>query len=148
MSDQVLAGLTEDDLDVLVSVALRRAEILDELDSRSAGEAWREVMEYEKRLAELTRAAEISGGVARVGAVAAALAAGERLAAQELSAQYLAESSLPQERRAAIDRVFQENQERLAVRFPAIGRTGRLLELDKWRAAMSRQRDVVFPRTA
>ena len=110
MSDRALTGrLTEDELDVLVSVALRRAEILDEIDAPGAGEAWREVMEYEKRLAALTSPAEITGGIARVGAVAAALAAGERLLAQQLSTQYLAEALLPAERRAAIARVFQED---------------------------------------
>ncbi len=111
MSDRAFAGrLTEDELDVLVSVALRRAEILDEIDAPGAGEVWREVMEYEKRLAALTSPAEITGGIARVGAVAAALAAGERLLAQRLSAQYLAEDLLPVESRAAIARVFQEDE--------------------------------------
>lgn len=149
MSDRILAGrLTEDELDVLVSVALRRAEILDEIDSPGAGEAWREVMEYETRLAALTSPAEITGGIARAGAVAAALAAGERLLAQQLSAQYLAEASLPVERRAAISRVFQEDEKRLASRFSALSRSGLLAELPKWRAALSQQTGGVFPRAA
>ncbi len=151
MSEQVFAGrLTEDELDVLVSVALRRAEILDEIDSPGAGEAWREVMEYEKRLAALTSPAEITGGIARVGAVAAALAAGERLVAQQLSAQYLAEAVLPVERRAAISRVFQEDEQRLASRFSALGWSGRLSELARWRVALSQQSagGGVFPRAA
>ena len=149
MSDRALTGrLTEDELDVLVSVALRRAEILDEIDSPGAGEAWREVMEYETRLAALTSPAEITGGIARVGAVAAALAAGERLLAQQLSAQYLAEALLPVERRAAIARVFQEDEERLASRLSALSRSGRLSELAKWRVALAQQTGGVFPRAA
>ena len=106
MSGQAAPGPVEDELDVLVSTAIRRAESLDEIDASSAGEAWREVMEYEKRLAAVTSPDEIAGGVARVGAIAAALAAGERAEAKALSVQYLAEDLLPPERRAAIERVF------------------------------------------
>lgn len=139
-----MIALTEDELDTLVSIAIRRAEILDDMQSPSANEAWHEVMLYEERIAMITPAAEIPGGVARVGAVAAALAAGQRLEASRLAAQYLAEDSLPPERRGAIERVFQEHQDRRARHFPALAGSGRLAELDKWRAIASTN-PRVFP---
>lgn len=112
----ILIGLTEDELDTLVSVAIRRAEVLEALKSPRASDAWAEIMAYEARLAEITRPEEIPGGVARVGAVTAALAAGRRSEASRLATLYLAEAQLPSERRAAIQRAFQEDQERLARR--------------------------------
>lgn len=143
----VLTSLTEDELDTLVSIAIRRAEILDELKSPGASEAWSEIMAYEKRLAEITRPEELPGGVARVGAVSAALAAGRRSEASRLALMYLAEPQLPSERRAAIQRALEEDQEHLARRFPALSKSGRLAELAEWRATASRDLRV-FPRAA
>lgn len=112
--------LTEDELDTLVSIAIRRAELLDDIGSPTANDAWQEVMVYEERLAMITSADEITGGVARVGAIRAALAAGQRLDADRLASQYLNDAALPAERRAAISQVLREDQERLARRFPAL----------------------------
>lgn len=137
--------LTEDDLDTLVSIAIRRAEILDELGSSAARDAWNEVMLYEEQLATITPPEEIPGGIARVGAVAAALSAGQRLDAERLASKYLAETLLPAERREAIARAFQDDREFLARRFPALSRIGRLTELDEWRSDNSRN-PCVFPR--
>jgi hypothetical protein len=146
MSDgsPLLSGLTEDELDTFVSIAIRRAEILDEQMSPQAGDAWSEVMTYEARLAEITRPEDLPGGVARVGAVTAALAAGRRSEASRLAGLYLAEASLPAERREAIRRAFQEDQERLGPRFPALSKSGRLAELPGWRAQAARA-PRVFP---
>jgi uncharacterized protein (DUF697 family) len=99
--------LTESQLDGLVSVAIRRAEELDDLGEPSQ-DAWREVMTYEERLADLTSPSKIAGGIARAGAVRAALAAGMRGHAERLATKYLAEESLPAERRTAIERAFRE----------------------------------------
>jgi hypothetical protein len=143
----VLTSLTEDELDTLVSVAIRRAEVLEELKSPRASDAWSEIMAYEERLAEITRPEEIPGGVARVGAVTAALAAGRRSEASRLASVYLSEAQLSSERRAAIQRAFQEDQERLARRFPALSKSGRLAELAEWRARAARDLRV-FPRAA
>lgn len=140
-------SLTEEELDTLVSIAIRRAELLDDAGSPTANEAWHEVMVCEERLAAITRAEDITGGVARVGAVRAALAAGQRLEAARLASQYLAEDSLPTERRRAIERVFEEDQERLARHFPALAKSGRLAELDEWRANTCRN-PRVFPLAA
>ena len=147
MTDAAPIALTEDELDVLVSIAIRRAEILDEAELPAAGEAWREVTVYEQRLAALTRPEEIPGGVARVGAVAAALAAGERDEAARLAGQYFAEHALPFERRAAIERVFHEDHLRLAQRFPALAKSGVMSELGEWRVSSSKN-PRVFPRAA
>lgn len=147
MTNTALTILTEGELDTLVSIAIRRAELLDDMGSPAATDAWREVMAYEERLATITRPEDITGGVARVGAVRAALAAGERLEAARLASQYLAEESLPHERRIAIERAFQEDRERLARRFPTLAKSGRLAELDEWRASTSRN-PRVFPLAA
>jgi hypothetical protein len=142
-----LITLTEDELDTLVSVAIRRAEVLDETGSPLADETWREVMVYEERLASITPADEIPGGIARVGAVTAALAAGERHEALRLASQYLDEELLPPERRAAIERAFKEDRERLAERFPALAKSGKLAELEEWRGSASKKLRV-FPHAA
>lgn len=107
MTDFVADTFSEDQLDSLVSVAIQRAEELDDLGVPSQ-DAWREVMTYEERLAELTSPSEIAGGIARAGAVRAALAAGMRAHAERLAGKYLAEESLPAERRTAIERAFRE----------------------------------------
>ena len=103
---------TEDELDRLVSIAIQRAEILDDLHSPAAEEAWREVMLFEEQLARITPAAEMAGGVARVGAVRAALSAGDRVGAARLASLYLAEESLPRERWVAVERAFEEDREK------------------------------------
>lgn len=110
MTKKALIALTEDELDTLVSIAIRRAEILDDAGLPMANDAWHEVMVYEERLAMITCAAEITGGIARVGAVRAALAGGRRLEAARLASQYLAEDSLPAERRMAIEQAFHEDR--------------------------------------
>jgi hypothetical protein len=147
MTNNGLVALSEDELDTLVSIAIRRAEILEDAQSPAANDAWQEVMVYEERLATITSPSDISGGVARAGAVRAALAAGRRLDASSLASRYLAEAELPAERRAAIDRAFQEDRDLLAQRFPAIARSGRLAELEQWRAVTSANPHV-FPQAA
>jgi hypothetical protein len=145
MTNTASFATTEDELDTLVSIAIRRAEILDDEGSPAADEAWHEVSAYEQRLAAITAPSEIAGGVARVGAVRAALAAGHRAEAESLASKYLAETQLPAERRAAMERVFQEDRDRRARHFPAIAKSGRLAELAGWRAAAAAQNSRVFP---
>lgn len=147
MIETSFKALTEDELDILVSIGIRRAELLDDMRSPAAGDAWYEVMVYEEHLAMTTDPAEITGGVARAGAVRAALAAGKRSEAARLALMFLAEDALPPERRAAIERAFLEDQNRRAQRFQALARTGRLAELDEWRANTSKN-PRVFPLAA
>ena len=145
--NKTLNTLTEDDLDALVSIAIRRAEVLDDARSGAASDAWREVRLYEEKLATLTPADNITGGIARVGAVRAALASGARQEAARLEAQYLDDPLLPTERRDALKRVFDEDRHRLADRFPSLAKQGRLTELQEWRAKLS-DNPCVFPRVA
>jgi hypothetical protein len=148
MTDTVSIARTEDELDTLVSIAIRRAELLDDIHSPAADDAWHEVMVWEQRLAAITEPSGVAGGVARVGAVWAALAAGNRAEAERLASKYLAESPLPAERQEAIARVFQEDQERLSQRYPALAKSGRLAELAEWRASVTSQNPRVFPAAA
>ena len=139
MTSTGLSAPTEDELDMLVSIAIRRAELLAEMKSPMSAGAWREVMAYEESLARITQPAEIAGGVARAGAVTAALAAGQRLDAQRLASQYLAEDALPAERRNVIERAIKQDEKRLAEHFPALNKQGRLrwiAELDSWRSSV------------
>lgn len=139
MTSTGLSAPTEDELDMLVSIAIRRAELLAEIKSPMSAGAWREVMAYEENLARITQPAEIAGGVARAGAVTAALAAGERLDAQRLASKYLAEDALPAERRIMIERAITQDAKRLAEHFPALTKQGRLrwiAELDSWRSSV------------
>jgi hypothetical protein len=139
--------LTEDELDTLVTIALRRAEILDEAGSQAASEAWQEVSIYEERLAAIIAPTEIAGGIARVGAVRAALAAGQWPKAARLRSVYLGEPELPPGRRAAIELAFREDQERRAEYLPALVKSGRLKELAEWQDAMCNV-PRVFPQSA
>ena len=147
MTSTGLSAPTEDELDMLVSIAIRRAEVLGDMKSPMSVAAWHEVMAYEEHLARITRPTEIAGGVARAGAVMAALASGRRSDAHRLASQYLAELALPSERRDVIERAIKQDGERLAEQFPALtkqGHLGWIAELGQWRSsALANPR--VFP---
>jgi hypothetical protein len=132
MSSTPLRRPTEDELDSLVTGAILRAEVLQDEGSPSAASAWREVLEYERLLAQITAPTSVEGGVARVGAVFAALAAGDRVEATRL-AELFREENLPDERRAALERVFSDDLERRGQRFPYLARAGRIEALDDWK---------------
>lgn len=137
MTSTDLSAPSEDELDMLVSIAIRRAELLVDMKSPMSTAAWHEVMAYEEQLARITPPTEIAGGVARAGAVMAALAAGRRFDAQRLASQYLAEDTLPSERRNVIESAIKQDAKRLAEHFPALtkqGRLGWIAELDTWRS--------------
>lgn len=147
MSIAPLNVLTEEELDVLVSIAIRRAEFLDDVSSPSAGDAWHEVMLYEEQLSAITKPMDVPGGIARVGAVSAALAAGRRSDADKLAEGYLSDAQLPEERRLAISRALKEDEEEFNKHYPLLAKRGLLNELRNWRqsvASMSR----VFPLAA
>jgi hypothetical protein len=137
-----LARLTEEELDTLVSIAIRRAELLDDDDAPEAAGAWHEVMLYEEQLAKITSPSDVSGGVARAGAVWAALAAGRRRHAVRLKDKYLAEDGLPDERRSAIEETFEEDRNRRSKIFPALAKRGGLGEVDASAAVLDRQQDI------
>ena len=79
-----------DELNQRVTTAILRAEGLAE-GSREAWAAFREVATLEERIAKATAAGDLEGEIARVGAVTAALRAGEPLRAVRLAQRYLDE---------------------------------------------------------
>jgi hypothetical protein len=145
MSARLQPDISEDELDVLVSIAIQRAELLEDQRLPSARNAWAEVMQYEVLLSELTDAGDLPGGVARVGAIAAALSAGNRNAAEQLRAKFLADAALPSERRKAIDRAFAEDRTEKDRRYPSLARRRTWLsDLTAWRGSVASQ-PRVFP---
>ena len=148
MTDLAHAAANEEELDMLVSFAIRRAELLTEQGptmANGARAAWAEVQLYEERLADLTKADDLFGGVARVGAISAALAAGQDEVAMRLKERYLSDISLPEERRKAIDRAFEQHFARQAARYPhaAKSRPNFVAELVEWRRLSAS--NAVFP---
>ena len=151
MTDLAHAAANEEELDMLVSFAIRRAELLTEQGpsvANAARAAWAEVQLYEERLAELTKAEDLFGGVARVGAVSAALAAGQDEVAIRLKERYLSAISLPEERRKAIDRAFEQHYARQAARYPYAAKNDPNIfaKLAEWRRQSAS--NAVFPLAA
>lgn len=69
--------MTLDDLNLLVTQAIRRAELLEELGAPTVKEAWAEVSLIEEQLALKQEASSAGGYFARRGAVNAAFKAGD-----------------------------------------------------------------------
>ncbi len=78
-----------------VTNAIVRAESLP-AGSREAWEAFREVSALEESIALLLPPDDLEGEIARLGAVTAALNAGEPLRALQLAARFLAEDLAPE----------------------------------------------------
>jgi len=78
-----------------VTNAIIRAESLP-AGSRDAWEAFHEVSALEESIAALVPPDDIEGEIARLGAVTAALSAGEPLRALQLAERFLAESLAPE----------------------------------------------------
>ncbi|MBM3459636.1 MAG: hypothetical protein FJX77_14030 [Armatimonadetes bacterium] len=147
MTESLRSSATEDELDILVSVAIRRAEVLAEEGDPGTPAAWREVRLYEELLSRITAPTTVEGGVARVGAVYAALAAGDRLDAEELAEKYRAEG-LTDERRARLDTILTEDFTRRGRRYRYLWQTGRLAALDDWKNKSRTETTRVFPLAA
>ena len=79
-----------DSLNADVTAAILRAEALLP-DSWEAQQAFREVGALEEEIAAVVGASDIEGEIARLGAVTAALSAGEPLGAVQLAERYLAD---------------------------------------------------------
>lgn len=84
-----------DDLNHRVTNAIVRAERLP-AGFRDAWEAFHEVIALEESIATLLPPDDIEGEIARLGAVTAALSAGEPLRALQLAARFLAENLAPE----------------------------------------------------
>jgi hypothetical protein len=83
-----------DELNRRVTNAIVRAESLP-AGSQEAWEAFREVSALEESIATLVPSEDMEGEIARLGAVTAALSAGEPLRALLLAERFLAESLAP-----------------------------------------------------
>lgn len=94
------------ELNAKVTAAILRAEALRSgtLESQSA---FREVSALEESIAALTSAKDVEGEIARLGAVAAALSAGESLRALQLARRYTADD-LSAKIRAKLDELVKE----------------------------------------
>jgi len=84
-----------DELNHRVTNAIVRAESLP-AGSREAWEAFHDVSALEESIAALVPPGDIEGEIARLGAVTAALSAGEPLRALQLAERFLAESLAPE----------------------------------------------------
>jgi pyruvate-formate lyase-activating enzyme len=84
-----------DELNRRVTNAIVRAEILP-AGSRDAWEAFHEVSALEESISTLVPPDDIEGEIARLGAVIAALSAGEPLRALQLADRFLAENLAPE----------------------------------------------------
>lgn len=87
--------MNRDELNRRVTNAIVRAEGLP-AGSREAWEAFREVSAVEESIATITPPDDLEGEIARLGAVTAALSAGEPLRALQLAERFLAESLAPE----------------------------------------------------
>jgi hypothetical protein len=129
--------LTVDELNVLVTISIMRAQSLDGLNNQlTVKSAWHEVLKYETCLSSSLAANTIPGGVARVGAVTAALAAGRIAEAYDLKERFSKDLLLSLERRTALTRVLNEFEFNQQSRFPALallGRSGVLTEVSQRR---------------
>jgi hypothetical protein len=84
-----------DELNHRVTNAIVRAESLP-AGSRDAWEAFHEVSVLEESIATLVPPDDLEGEIARLGAVTAALSAGEPLRALQLAERFFAESLAPE----------------------------------------------------
>lgn len=87
-----------EELNHSVTSAILRAEALP-AGSWKAERAFREVAELEQELAAIVGAQTVEGEVARLGAVAASLSAGDLLRAVQLAERYLADGLSDRSRR-------------------------------------------------
>jgi DNA-binding protein HU-beta len=84
----------------LVTEAIRKSEVLAELNAPGARAAYLDVSLLEERIASLLPASDDEGAIARRGAVAAATDAHEFTRAQQLVARFLAEDGVDSSLRA------------------------------------------------
>ena len=84
-----------EELNRRVTNAIVRAESLP-AGSRDAWEAFHEVSMLEQSIATLMPPDDLEGEIARLGAVTAALSAGESLRAQQLAERFLGERLVPE----------------------------------------------------
>ena len=110
--------MTIKELNLLVSEAILRADMLADLEAPGAAQAYLEVSLIEEQLAEALPASRPQGAIARRGAVRAAGIAGDDHRARELAARYLAEEDAGPDLREEIMMLLAEREEGFAAHDP------------------------------
>ena len=96
-----------DELNTLVTDAIWRAQDLESRGVCAAAGAWLEVSSIEEQLAAAFPASDCQGGIARRGAVRAALKAGDRARANALADRYFAEEAAPESLKVALREILE-----------------------------------------
>jgi hypothetical protein len=104
----------------LITEAIRRAEVLEDLRAPGARSAHLDVSLLEEKIAEILPASDPEGGLARRGAVRAALAAKETVRAQQLAERFLAEAGSDAELRPELLQLLEQAERSVANRFPHV----------------------------
>lgn len=119
-----------DSLYPLVTEAIRRAEVLDDLNAPGAAAAYLDVSLLEAKLADLLPATDVEGAIARRGAVRAAIAAGDLARARELSSRYASEPGIDAELVTELGRLVtaatggaEQRDRSFATRYPHVSAT-------------------------
>lgn len=92
----------------MVTEAIRRAEILEDLKAPGASAAYLDVSLLEEKISESLPASDPEGAIARRGAVRAALSARDFVRAQQLTERFLAEDAVDAELREELLQLSQE----------------------------------------
>lgn len=131
--------MTREFLYPLVTEAIRRAEILEDLRAPGMYTAYSEVSLLEEKIAELLPASDPEGALARRGAVRAALAARERDRARQLAERFLAETDVDAGLQAGLRSLFEETEHSTALRFPRVVATVGMSEVRRLARALHEQ---------
>jgi hypothetical protein len=104
-----------DDLHLLVSDAIWRAEQVEERGPSSAASEWATVSSLEEKLAGALPVSAPEGRIARRGAVRAAFKAGDHARGRSLAERYMAEEGAPASLKEALREILDENTRAAAV---------------------------------
>ena len=123
----------------LVTEAIRRAEVLEDLQAPGARTAYLDVSILEEKVAEVLPASDPEGALARRGAVRAALSAKEMVRAQQLVERYLAEAGSDAELRSELLELSEQAERSAAARFPSVAARFGIPEVRRLARALIRQ---------
>jgi len=123
----------------LITEAIRRAEVLDDLRAPGARRAYLDLSCLEEKVAELLPASNPEGALARRGAVRAALTAGDFTRAQHLVKRYLAEGEIDSELRFTLRRLLEQAEQKNAARFPLVSAAIGMIEVRRVARALYEQ---------
>lgn len=129
-----------DDLNMLVSETVRRAELLEDLASPSAREAWSELSLIEERLARMQPPESAGGGFARRGAIHAAIKAQNLDRAEALIRDFTSEGETSAKLVVPLKKLVEEELSAFGRRFPFATRQHGIGELRRWSKIVSERR--------